>query len=225
VFGPIGLAFDHSGNLFVANSLTSTIEKFTPGGIGTVFASGPGVNNPAGLAFDGAGNLFVANYGNGTVEKFTPGGVGSVFANLPGALNSPVGLAVDSAGNLFVSETDANTIQKFTPGGAGSLFASGLNGPQGLAFDSAGNLFAANNGTYNGSQFVNGYIEKFTPDGVGSVFASQNEIGSPFNTPVYIAIVPEPSVWQMIVPGMAYLVARWRARRRLCKPCRDAAVP
>ena len=37
--GPVGLAFDASGNLFVANSGDNTIEKFAPNGVGTVFAS------------------------------------------------------------------------------------------------------------------------------------------------------------------------------------------
>ena len=39
----------HAGN---------TIEKFTPGGVGSVFAS-TGLNSPDGLAFDAAGNLYV----------------------------------------------------------------------------------------------------------------------------------------------------------------------
>src|SRR6185295_5527437 len=76
---PRGLAFDHAGNLYAANFGNNTIEKFTPGGIGSVFASS-GLSGPVGLAFDSAGNLFVANQSNGTIEEFTPDGVGSVFA-------------------------------------------------------------------------------------------------------------------------------------------------
>src|SRR2546423_772474 len=83
--------------LYAANIQNNTIEKFTSGGVGSVFASA-GLDHPAGLAFDGAGNLYAANLGNNTIEKFTPAGVGSVFAN--SGLNSPEGLAFDSAGNL-----------------------------------------------------------------------------------------------------------------------------
>jgi hypothetical protein len=36
----MGLAFDSSGNLYVANYLGGTIEEFDTNGIGTVFASG-----------------------------------------------------------------------------------------------------------------------------------------------------------------------------------------
>ena len=51
IFGlnaPQGLAFDSAGNLYVANSGNGTIQKFTPNGIGTVFASG--LNSPSSIA-------------------------------------------------------------------------------------------------------------------------------------------------------------------------------
>ena len=54
--GPVGLAFDSAGNLFVAADVT--IYEFTPTGARTTFATVQlGAN---GLAFDRAGNLFVA---------------------------------------------------------------------------------------------------------------------------------------------------------------------
>ena len=102
-----GLAFDSAGNLYAANSGSSTIEKFTSGGVGSVFAR-TGLNLPMGLAFDSAGNLYAANRGNNTIEKFTPGGTASVFART--GLSSPYGLAFDSAGNLFVANEQNNTI-------------------------------------------------------------------------------------------------------------------
>src|SRR5260370_32157440 len=84
--GPIGLAFDSSGNLFVStegNSPNDSILEFTPAGVETTFATGL-TNNPRGLAFDSAGNLFVAEIpggGPGDILKFTPGGVRTVFAS------------------------------------------------------------------------------------------------------------------------------------------------
>jgi hypothetical protein len=58
--------------VYVSNANASTIEKFTPVGAGSVFAS-TGLSAPFGLAFDSADNLYAANSGNSTVEKFTPG--------------------------------------------------------------------------------------------------------------------------------------------------------
>src|SRR6266436_2992340 len=89
-----------ASNLFVSNGTNNTIEQFTPGGVGSVFAN-TGLNGPTGLAFDSAGNLYAANSGDATIEEFTLGGVGSVFAST--GLSAPQGLAFDSAGNLYVA--------------------------------------------------------------------------------------------------------------------------
>jgi hypothetical protein len=48
--GAVGLAFDASGNLFVANQ-NNTIARFSPDGTGAVFAA-TGLANPMYLAFD-----------------------------------------------------------------------------------------------------------------------------------------------------------------------------
>src|SRR4029453_1236673 len=68
---PVGLAFDHAGNLFVADAASRAIYKLTPAGVRTTFASGLSAR---GLTFDSAGNLFVADAGSGAVYKFTPAG-------------------------------------------------------------------------------------------------------------------------------------------------------
>ena len=90
---PTGLAFDKAGNLYAANVGSSTIEKFTPSGVGSVFADATGgIRSPIGIVFDSTGNLFVANASNNssganssTIDMITPAGVESVFAsNLPG---------------------------------------------------------------------------------------------------------------------------------------------
>ena len=78
-------------NLYVANNGNNTIEKFTPGGVGSVFAS-TGLSGPGGLAFDRSGNLYAVNFNSNTIEEFTPGGVGSVFAST--GLSSPVFIAI-----------------------------------------------------------------------------------------------------------------------------------
>jgi sugar lactone lactonase YvrE len=78
--GPIGLAFDRFGNLFVSTGVA--VLKFTPDGEGTPFATD--LDNARGLAFDRGGNLFVAEIiqtGPGDVLKFTLDGVGTVFAS------------------------------------------------------------------------------------------------------------------------------------------------
>jgi len=84
--GPIGLAFDDFGNLFVSTEMfpynRDGILKFTPRGVKSTFVSG--LPNPRGLIFDSAGKLFVAQNppsASGDILKFTADGVPIVFAS------------------------------------------------------------------------------------------------------------------------------------------------
>ena len=69
---PAALAFDSSGNLYVANYRGEHGERVRPGST-TPTATLTGLSNPIALAFDSSGNLYVANYGNDTVSEFAPG--------------------------------------------------------------------------------------------------------------------------------------------------------
>ena len=57
---PYALAFDSSGNLYVANYGSNTVSKFAPGST-TASTTLTGLNEPNALAFDSSGNLYVAN--------------------------------------------------------------------------------------------------------------------------------------------------------------------
>jgi len=76
--GPISVAVDSIGNLYIADAYDNRIRKVDTSGIISTFA-GTGVagyngdrikaataqlNFPSSLAFDGAGNLYVADQGN-----------------------------------------------------------------------------------------------------------------------------------------------------------------
>src|SRR5438874_5589454 len=52
------------GDIYVSTGF-SGIQKFTPAGVRSVFATN-GLSAPAGVAFDIAGNLYAANSGNNT---------------------------------------------------------------------------------------------------------------------------------------------------------------
>ncbi len=160
---PGSLAFDGNGNLFAAIN-GNTIEKYTPGGVGSVFATV--ANGLAGITFDSAGNLYAGLADSFSIMKYAPSGVGSVYASGNELRFGITNLAFDSSGNLYVGLQNTGVIEKITPGGVKSEFGSVPGGAAGLAFDAAGNLFVSN-GLRDG-----GLIEKFTPGGVGSVFAS-----------------------------------------------------
>jgi sugar lactone lactonase YvrE len=208
--GPSGLAFDASGNLYVASYNNSIIMKFSPQGVGTAFAS-TGLNHPAAMAFDSAGNLFVANGGaydpisqqyHSYIEKFTPGGIGSLFVDATG--RDPSALVFDRSGNLYAAyRGNQPQIVRFSQNGVGSVFAStGRESAQGLAFDSTGNLYAS----YGLSTQT---IEKFSSTGLdlgAYVTGAPNPAGLVFDSSdnLYAAnYIPSASYIEKITPDGA----------------------
>ena len=163
---PTALAFDHSGNLFVADHAAQTIFKLTPDGTRSVFVTGVRLSDGNGLAFDAAGNLFVLSpsgeyHVGGTILKFSPDGTQSTFATGGGL---PYSLAIDPSGNLFVSDWDTGSIYKLTPKGDKSVFATTEIAAKILACDQAGNVFAGVPLKHS--------IFKYEPDGARSDFAT-----------------------------------------------------
>lgn len=79
--GFYGLATDSKGNIFVADSINSSIIEVTPTGTKSTFATGlaPGIFD--GLAIDRSDNLFVGNAFTGAITKFSPSGVQTTFLN------------------------------------------------------------------------------------------------------------------------------------------------
>lgn len=163
---PTALAFDHSGNLFVADHAAQTIFKLNPDGTRSVFVTGVRLSDGNGLAFDAAGNLFVLSpsgeyHVGGTILKFSPDGTRSTFAT---GVGLPYSLAIDPSGNLFVSDWDTGSIYKLTPKGEKSTFATTEIAAKILACDQAGNLFAGVPLKHS--------IFKYEPGGARSNFAT-----------------------------------------------------
>jgi sugar lactone lactonase YvrE len=170
--GPIGLAFDAAGNLWVSNYYNNTVVAFAPAQLTTsgspapsvtLSAAGQSLNQPAGLAFDALGNLWVANTLQNTVVAFGSGQRGSSGAPDPvvtlsstgTSLSFPFSLAFDAGGNLWVGNFNSNTVEQFpafrlsangAPSPAVTLSPVGLSlyPPVALAFDASGNLWVAN---------------------------------------------------------------------------------
>src|SRR5206468_1635567 len=71
--GPVDLAFDHAGNLFVTfngngSNGGGSIAKITPGGTASLFATGLFV--PQGIVVDGQGFVYEADSFSGNVYRF-----------------------------------------------------------------------------------------------------------------------------------------------------------
>lgn len=200
---PVLMAVDSSGNLYVAQQAGTTVNKITPGGSVSTFATG--LSGPTGLAFDTSGNLYVANYNNGsgtTVSKITPGGSVSTFAT---GLSAPVGMAFDSSGNLYVANYNNGTVSKITPGGSVSTFCSNPSAPdpQGLAFDNEGNLYVC---------WGYGQMKEYNSSGalVQTFTGFDNAVGIAFAP----AAVPEPGAFVLVGAAGALALGVYCLRRR-----------
>jgi sugar lactone lactonase YvrE len=68
---PTALAFDHLGNLFVADTGNHAIRRIAPSHFVTTVVGGGILNSPNGIAFDGSGRLFIADTGNNVIRLAT----------------------------------------------------------------------------------------------------------------------------------------------------------
>jgi sugar lactone lactonase YvrE len=149
IAGPLGLAFDRSGNMLVTDAAEAALYKFAPGGgpaSGAKLRDGYG--HAAGLAFDKSGRLFMARWLEQDIVEINPAN-GEIVRTVVGGLPCPVGLATDPiSGDLFVSNTfcDGGGIMRISGfangGGTATVYAGGQDA-DGIAFAPDGTLFAA----------------------------------------------------------------------------------
>lgn len=143
---PNGLAFDATGNLYVADRNANTIDKITPAGALTVFAGAYNewghrdgtarearFGGPCGVAVDAQGNVFVADTGTNTIRQITPaglvttiGGRADIYGSADGVganahFYTPHALAIGTDGALYVAEEWNHSVRKGLPAAAPSI--------------------------------------------------------------------------------------------------------
>jgi sugar lactone lactonase YvrE len=152
---PQGLAFDASGNLYIADTGNNCIRKVSASSqtITTVAGNGSGGFSGDGAAaisaqFDQpwsvtvavSGNLYIADFGNNRIRKIDMAGVvttvagngsssytGDGGAATAAALNGPAGVVTDAAGNLYIADSENNAIRKVN-GATGEIATIAGNG-------------------------------------------------------------------------------------------------
>jgi hypothetical protein len=186
--GPIGVAVDATGNLFIADSYDGRIREVKTNGI---------ITTVAGNGFSGGGG-----YGYS--------GDGGPATN---AIITPLGVAVDATGNLFIADYFDNVIRKVltngiittvagngyqsNPYGAGGFSGDGgpatnaeLYWPEGVAVTVTGNLFIVDSVNQRIRKVrTNGIITTVAGNGTSGYFgdggeATGAELDSPFGVTV-----------------------------------------
>lgn len=176
--GPIGVAVDATGNIFVADTYNDRIRRITPEGDASTFAGGAlaaadseaKLDTPCGIAVDEQGNVYVADTGNDRVLKLDARGMVTKIWPRPedsggeaedaASFDKPVGIALTHDGFLFVA-SEGGRIHRISPEGDLSLFAglrpgfadgagarARFNGPSGIAVDPQGNVYVADTQNY-----------------------------------------------------------------------------
>ena len=112
IASPQSIAFDSSGNLWVAASNGVSIFTGTnPTATSSTPSTAGGINNPLALAIDGTSNVWVAN-GNGTVSVLKSSGAvtPSTGYTLSGTTSTAGGITIDVSGNVWVTNNSDNSV-------------------------------------------------------------------------------------------------------------------
>jgi M6 family metalloprotease-like protein len=121
--GPRGVGLDTQGNIFVADTGVSRIQKFNSAGIFQLKFGSSGSGNgffsqPRGVAVNGTGYIYVADTGNNRIQIFNSAGAyQSQFGTVGSGdsqFNSPEGIAL---GSILVGDKNNNRIKKFDSNG------------------------------------------------------------------------------------------------------------
>ncbi len=194
---PSGLAFDLSGNLWVADETNSRVVEYLSSNL---------------ITGDGAANVL------GQPDMFSNG-----CATTPTGLCYPTALTFDPSGNLWISDTGNQRVLEYlssnliTGDGAADVLGepdlvsrtctttpTGLCGPYGLAFDPTGNLWISDFGNSRVLEYLSSNL--ITGDGAANVLgqpdftsSSPNQDGAPSPTTLYypagLAFDPSGNLW------------------------------
>ncbi len=133
--GPMGIAIDSAGTVYVADTGNHSIRRISPAGVVTTLTlSGTGLSEPRGITVTSSGTLLVADYGSHTIRSISSSGAVTTFAGAvesPGTADGsttaarfhyPSSIAATSDGSLYIADTENDTIRRIS-GGTVTTFA------------------------------------------------------------------------------------------------------
>jgi sugar lactone lactonase YvrE len=132
--GPVGVALDGAGNVYVADTYNDRIRRIAPDGTVTTIAGGKRAgkadgpaaqalfDTPTGIAINADGELFIADTANHAIRKLGKDGMVSTIAaaredDRDSLLRSLVGIALTKDGFLYIASSAHGRVAQITPAG------------------------------------------------------------------------------------------------------------
>jgi hypothetical protein len=148
LWGPLGIAADSLGNIYIADENNNrirvvsggTINTFSGGGSSGLGDNGPStsamLSAPSGVAVGTNQVVYIADQDDGRVRKVSQGTITTLASG-----EDVTDVTIDPAGNVFASIYSYGEIAKITPGGAVSVVTSTSVFSNGLTADKLGNIY------------------------------------------------------------------------------------
>lgn len=118
---PLGVAIDERGNIFVADTDNSRVQRFGRGSTQGVTVAGTGVagagadqlSHPDSIALDDKGNLYVTDSFSSRIQRWNRGATQGVTIAGGEQVAYPAGIALDRKGNLYVADMTNHRVQRW----------------------------------------------------------------------------------------------------------------
>ncbi len=181
---PVGIYFDKSGNLYVADQSNNLIRKITSAGVVTTITSSKNdlrLNTPRDVVLDNTGAIYIAELGTHRILKLTPNYIGSGTTdtvltsadygtyesiNLAGGTMQAAASDLTIANNIMLATGTTSTVDMTSNAGYNLTLSGLITGSGSLVQSGTGTLTLSNtSNSYTGGTTVSSGILNISNNG------------------------------------------------------------